>query len=49
VSQQEAGAVLRECGLAESARAEEIGLPHFARLFTAIGTLRNKLRKEESR
>ena len=56
VTQEEAGAVLRECGLAESARAEEIGLPKFARLFTAIGTRRNnlqprqnKLRKEESR
>jgi 16S rRNA (adenine1518-N6/adenine1519-N6)-dimethyltransferase len=49
VTQEEAAAVLRECGLAESARAEEIGLPQFARLFGAIGTPQNKLRKEEPR
>ena len=55
VTQQDAGAALRECGIAENARAEEIGLPQFARLFSAIGTMGNKLqplrkhRKEESR
>ncbi len=56
VTQQEAGAALRECGIAENARGEEIGLPQFARLFTAIGALGNKLqplrskhRKEEPR
>jgi 16S rRNA (adenine1518-N6/adenine1519-N6)-dimethyltransferase len=56
LTQEEAGAALRESGIAENARAEEIGLPLFARLFTAVGTLPNKLqplgskpRKEESR
>lgn len=43
VALEEAGAALRESGIAENARAEEIGLPQFARLFSAIGTLRNKL------
>ena len=37
VTQEEAGAALRESGIAENARAEEIGLPQFARLFSAIG------------
>lgn len=45
VTLEEAGAALRECGIAENARAEEIGLPQFARLFTAMGTLRTKLQK----
>ena len=37
VTQAEAGAALRESGIAENARAEQIGLPQFARLFSAIG------------
>jgi 16S rRNA (adenine1518-N6/adenine1519-N6)-dimethyltransferase len=46
-------AVLRECGIAESARAEETSLAQFARLFAAIGPpqtrLQRKIQKEESR
>jgi 16S rRNA (adenine1518-N6/adenine1519-N6)-dimethyltransferase len=34
--QEKAAAILRECGIAGSARAEEIGLPEFARIFSAI-------------
>jgi 16S rRNA (adenine1518-N6/adenine1519-N6)-dimethyltransferase len=34
--QEEAAALLRECGMAATARAEEIGLAEFARLFAAI-------------
>lgn len=37
VTQAEAGAALRGSGIAENARAEQIGLPQFARLFSAIG------------
>jgi 16S rRNA (adenine1518-N6/adenine1519-N6)-dimethyltransferase len=44
LAQEEAAAALQESGIAESARAEQIGLPQLARLFTAIETQRNKLR-----
>ena len=47
--QDEAGATLRECGIPEGARAEEIGLAEFARLFAAIGRLQTELRMEKSR
>jgi 16S rRNA (adenine1518-N6/adenine1519-N6)-dimethyltransferase len=33
--QEEAAALLRECGIAATARAEEIGVAEFARLFAA--------------
>jgi 16S rRNA (adenine1518-N6/adenine1519-N6)-dimethyltransferase len=36
MQQERAGALLRECGIAANARAEEIGLPEFARIFAAI-------------
>jgi 16S rRNA (adenine1518-N6/adenine1519-N6)-dimethyltransferase len=35
--QERAAALLRECEIAPSARAEEIGLAQFARLFAAVG------------
>jgi 16S rRNA (adenine1518-N6/adenine1519-N6)-dimethyltransferase len=35
--QERAADLLRECAIAPSARAEEIGLTQFARLFAAIG------------
>jgi 16S rRNA (adenine1518-N6/adenine1519-N6)-dimethyltransferase len=34
--QDKAAGLLRECGIAASARAEEIGLAEFARLFAAV-------------
>lgn len=37
IPQARATDLLRECGIGPSARAEEIGLAHFARLFAAIG------------
>lgn len=40
LTQEEAAAVLQESGIAGSARAEQLGLPQLARLFTAINTLR---------
>lgn len=43
VTHEEAGAVLQQSGIAGNTRAEEIGLPQFAGLFTAIGTLRNEI------
>ena len=53
VTHDEFRAALRECGIAESARAEETSLAQFARLFAAIGPpqtrLQRKLHKEESR
>ena len=49
VTQEEAGAVLRESGIVENARAEQIGLPQFARLFGAVGTLRNELQPLRSK
>jgi 16S rRNA (adenine1518-N6/adenine1519-N6)-dimethyltransferase len=36
VTQDEATTLLRDCGIAPSARAEEIGLPDFAQIFAAI-------------
>ncbi len=39
VPPQRAAALLQECGIAPSARAEEIGLAELARLFGAIGRL----------
>jgi 16S rRNA (adenine1518-N6/adenine1519-N6)-dimethyltransferase len=43
--QEEAAALLRECGIAATARAEEVGLAEFARLFAATkGTEGNDLR-----
>ena len=45
----EARAVLGECGIAERARAEEMSLAQFARLFAAIEPLQAHVQKVESR
>jgi 16S rRNA (adenine1518-N6/adenine1519-N6)-dimethyltransferase len=37
MGEKRATAVLRQCGMTENARAEEIGLPQFARIYAAIG------------
>ncbi len=49
VTQEEAGAALQESGIAANTRAEQIGLPQFARLFSAVGTLRNELQPLRSK
>ena len=48
VTSEQAASVLRKCAIAESARAEEIGLRQFAHIFAAIGPLRRRLYSEHS-
>ena len=40
IAEERATAVLRECGIAAKARAEEIGLAQFARIFAAVSAWR---------